>query len=255
MRRLCICLALALAAATGAPAASQDELHYTALGDSIATGYLVQDGYVDRYAAILTQTSGLSVTLYNLAQNGWSSGQLLNALRTNTTIQAAVGQADQITWNIGVNDWRNARSKYKSGKCGGKDNQDCLRSVVATFRANWSGIVSELLNRRGHAAVSLKTLDVFNPWSAADIGANVTADAKETGAARGDDFSVLDSYLAQINTHIHTTSTAAGILVGAAHAAFNGADGREDPRVKGYIGSDGLHPTELGHQVLADLLR
>jgi len=36
--------------------------------------------------------------------------------------------------------------------------------------------------------------------------------------------------------------------------AFNGTDHNEDPREKGYIGSDGEHASDRGQQVIADLL-
>ncbi|MFC2026324.1 hypothetical protein ACFLUC_03930, partial [Chloroflexota bacterium] len=36
--------------------------------------------------------------------------------------------------------------------------------------------------------------------------------------------------------------------------AFNGTNHDEDPREKGYIGSDGVHSSEEGQQVIADIL-
>jgi lysophospholipase L1-like esterase len=36
--------------------------------------------------------------------------------------------------------------------------------------------------------------------------------------------------------------------------AFNGVNHDEDPREKGYIGGDGVHTSEQGKQVIADLL-
>jgi lysophospholipase L1-like esterase len=37
--------------------------------------------------------------------------------------------------------------------------------------------------------------------------------------------------------------------------AFNGPNHDQDPRDKGYIGSDGMHTNETGQDIIADLLR
>jgi hypothetical protein len=39
------------------------------------------------------------------------------------------------------------------------------------------------------------------------------------------------------------------------YLAFNGLSQTEDPRLKGYIRKDGLHPTPLAVQVTVELLR
>lgn len=70
-----VCLSLARA---------QAQWKYTALGDSLATGYLATQGYVPRYQSGIQTDTGVGVALNNLGQNGWASGNLLNALRTNS---------------------------------------------------------------------------------------------------------------------------------------------------------------------------
>src|SRR5262249_10431534 len=140
---------------------AQEQWRYTALGDSLATGYLVQQGYVSLYNGYLQTDNGVTVTLYNLGQNGWTSGSFLNALRNDSVFQNAVLQADVITWDIGLNDFKNARASYLSRKCKGKDNQDCLRTAVATFKANWDGIRIEILSRRSVSNTIIRTVDIF----------------------------------------------------------------------------------------------
>src|SRR5215467_3899441 len=105
-------LTVAMLVVFGAPSTgwAQQVWDYTALGDSLATGYLAQAGYVPRYQAVLETDNSVSVTLYNLGQNGWTSGGLFNALETNATFQTAVSQAIVVTWDIGMNDFRNARA-------------------------------------------------------------------------------------------------------------------------------------------------
>ena len=70
--------------------ALQTEWKYAALGDSLATGYLAQSGYVSRYRDHVQTDTAVPVTLYNLGQNGATSARLLTLLRTDTVVQSAV---------------------------------------------------------------------------------------------------------------------------------------------------------------------
>ena len=228
---------------------------YTALGDSLATGYLAQSGYVARFSADLQTDFGAQVTLYNLGQNGYSSGNLLNALQTKAAFQADISAANVVTWDIGLNDFRNARQQYKNKKCRGKDNQDCLRAMLSSFTTNWNGIATEILTRRSTADTVIRAMDIYDPWTAADARANSTPDTYETGSARGNDFQVLEYYLDAMNSTIALSAMNDGFLVAPVHTLYNGSTGAEDPVAKGYIGSDGIHPTDLGHQAIADAFR
>jgi lysophospholipase L1-like esterase len=237
-------------------ATAQAQWRYTAMGDSIATAYTVTagGGYVPRYQGYIQSDTGSGVTLYNLGQNGWTSGRLLGALRMDPVFQSAVVQSEVVMWNVGINDMMSARNSYKNRKCGGTDNQDCLRSMVATFKANWDGLVGEVLVRRTTGDTIIRTMDIYNPWVKADRAKNTTADKSE-GAVRGNDFQVIKYYLDQMNAHVAASAAAHFIPCAQVHAAFNGASGDEDPIAKGLIGSDGLHPTDAGHKLIADLLR
>ena len=235
---------------------AQESWHHTALGDSLATAYSVTAGvgYVPRYQSYLQADTGVAVTLYNLGQNGWTSGSLLNALRTDSVFQSAVLQSEVVTWNIGINDLMNARNKYKNRKCGGTDNQDCLRSMVATFKSNWDGIISEILIRRYTTNTIIRTMDIYNPWVKTDVAKNTTADKNETNP-KGTDFQIIKYYLDQMNSHVAVSASAYLIPCAQVYAAFNGANGDEDPIAKGLVGSDSLHPTDAGHKLIATLLR
>ncbi len=56
---------------------------YTALGDSLASGVLAQEGYVARYATYTNQDTGSNINTINLGVPGWHSGDLLNAIQTD----------------------------------------------------------------------------------------------------------------------------------------------------------------------------
>ena len=231
-----------------------EPLGYTALGDSIATGYLAGAGYVSVYRDAIEADLAVDVNLYNLAQNGSTSGRLLNSLRTDPVFHSALAQSTVVTWNVGLVDLRNARTSYKNRKCGKTDNQDCLRMAVTTFISNWDNAVGEVLARRTTSDTIIRTIDVFNPWVAIDSRTNTFADSKEPPASRGTDLAVLKFYLDQMNEHIAASAAAHGIPLARVYLAFNGDTGTEDAAAKGYIGPDGIHPTEIGHAVIADLI-
>ena len=232
---------------------AQEQWRYTALGDSLATGILSFRGYVPRYRDYVRSDTGASVTLSNLGQNGWTSAELLNALQSNPDFQYSVAQSEVVTWDIGGNDLRAARSRYKAKTCGGSDNQDCLRITVAQFKSNWDAIAFAVTNYRLTSNTVIRTMDIYNPYVAADKKANTISDRIDGG----NDFVVFKRYLDEVNAHIAGTQERLGLAVPYAqvYRAFNGPSGTDDPKAKGYIAIDGLHPSDTGHRVIADLLR
>jgi lysophospholipase L1-like esterase len=225
-------------------------LAYTALGDSLATGVFAATGYVERYRAHVEADLKRPVSATNLGRNGWTSANLLNAIETNETFRTAVRDAQIISWNIGGNDLNHARSLYKSRQCGGADNQDCLRQVVATFKSNWNSIIGELLTLRNRTNTLMVTMDIYNPYVGADQASDTWAD--DGGQT---DFQVFYPYFQDANVHIHTSASANNVPVARVALAFNGSNGSENARSKGYIAGDGLHPNDTGHEVIAKALR
>ncbi len=223
---------------------------YTALGDSLATGFGAFNGYVPRYKDYTQADTGMSVSLTNLGQNGWTSADLLKALKTNRTFRNSVSRSQVVTWDIGGNDWLNVRDSYKAGTCGGTDNQDCLRSAIGTFKVNWDAIMTEILSLRSTSNTAIRTMDLYNPYVNEDTAADTWA---EDGGLN--DFLVFQPYIADANNYISATATNKNIPYAQVYLAFNGSAGDEDPSDKGYIGFDGLYPNDTGHRVIADLLR
>ena len=214
---------------------------YASLGDSLAAGALAQEGYVPRYAAYVNTDTGSNVTTLNLGIPGWHSGDLLNSLQNDPIVRNQVSGAEIVTWDIGGNDLANAHDSFVQGTCGGTDNQDCLRTAVATFESNWDAIVTELLKLRTPSKTILRTMDIYNPYVAVDTASGI--------------FTTIEPYLDQVNSHIQSNGQANGIPVAAVHQAFNGAAGTQDPGAVGLIAADGFHPNDAGHKVIADQLR
>ena len=85
------------------PAQAQTTWNYTALGDSLCYGLWAFPGnsYVSRYRNFVQTDYNVTANLTNQGVNGWTSTDLLNALRTNTSFRTSVMNAQVITWEIG----------------------------------------------------------------------------------------------------------------------------------------------------------
>jgi lysophospholipase L1-like esterase len=196
---------------------------------------------VGRYATYVNADTGANVNTINLGVPGWHSGDLLNAIQNDSNFHNQITGAEIVTFDIGGNDLADAHDSYNNQTCGGTDYQDCLRSAVSTFEQNWSAILTQLLSLRGTSNTIIRTMDLYNPYVAADM--------------QKGDFDTLEPYLDEVNNYIHSTAAANGIPVANVHQAFNGADGRSDPNTQGLLAVDGFHPNDAGHKVIADQLR
>ena len=194
--RLILVVVLLVGASQGTTLAAPASWDYVALGDSLATGYGAFKGYVPRYEAYIETDTTVAVTRTNLGRNGWTSSQLLSALRNDPTFRRATREAEIVTWNIGGNDLRAARKSYKQGTCGGLDNQDCLRAGVAKLETNWDAITAEVLELRSTKRTIVRTMDIYNPYIRTDI----VSDTWQKYDYGMNDFEVFKLYFDQVNS-------------------------------------------------------
>jgi lysophospholipase L1-like esterase len=248
--RLILVVVLLVGASQGTTLAAPASWDYVALGDSLATGFGAFKGYVPLYEAHVETDTGVAVTRTNLGQNGWTSSQLLSALRNDPTFRRATREAEIVTWNIGGNDLRAARNSYKKGTCGGADNQDCLRAGVAKLKTNWDAITAEVLELRATSNTIVRTMDIYNPY----VRTDTISDTWQNDGGMND-FQVFKRYVDQVNYHIATTSYTSGIPYAEVYLTFNGTTGDEDPKSMGYLSLYGVHPNNTGHRIIVDELR
>src|ERR687890_1870849 len=248
--RLILVVVPLVGASQGTTLAAPASWDYVALGDSLATGFGAFTGYVPRYEAHIETDTGVAVTRTNLGRNGWTSSQLLSALRSDPTFRRDTREAEIVTWNIGGNDLRAARNSYKKGTCGGADNQDYLRAGVAKLETNWDAITAEVLELRSTRNTIVRTMEIPNPYVRTD---KISDTWQNDGGMN--DFEVFKIYVDEVNYHIATTSYTTGVPYAQVYLAFNGPTGDEDPKSKGYLSFDGVHPNDTGHRIIADELR
>ncbi len=219
------------------PAPAQGPLQYAALGDSLATGAGADTSYVTEYAAWLREQAQVEVTVRNFAVDGWTSEQLLAAIRTDPSMREAVAAADVVTWNIGGNDLLAALALYLQGACGGADGQECLRAAVDRAAANGTAVLDELLRLRGGVSAGLRTLDLYLPFMEDPRVAPYLPE--------------LRPYLDGFNDRLRDAVRERGVAAANVSGAFHGAAGDDDPVASGLISPDGLHPSDRGHAVIA----
>ncbi|HEY7179972.1 MAG TPA: SGNH/GDSL hydrolase family protein [Blastocatellia bacterium] len=251
-KRFCLTLCgVLLATQFAAQRAQAASTLYTALGDSIGFGLFapIGDGYVPTYERFIEADTGASVSSINLSVPGWTSGDLLGAIRGNLLFRVSVAASPIVTINIGGNDLLGVRSSYKDRTCGGADNQDCLRAGVETFSANFNAIVAEVRSLRGSRNTIIRTMDIYNPYVNEDRAQDTWPNDQ------GNDFQVLKPYIEAVNSQIAATATARNIPYAKVYLAFNGPNGDMDPGDRGLIAFDGLHPNGSGHRLIAELLR
>lgn len=250
-------LGLLLVGATfiwGSSQPSQPTLFYTAMGDSIAAGYS-NDGrsYVGFFVINAEADTGFDVELINKTRNGWESEHLLDGLRSQT-FQTSIQNSSLVTWQIGGNDFIQARFQYQDGRCGGPDNQNCLRNVVVEVQANWEIIFDEILELRQPTRHLMRVIDIYNPFVEVDQNSDSWFRNEDCGKAVCSDFDVFKPYFDQINSQLETLAGEHNIPLVKVSLLFNGSNGDEDPGDKGYITFDGIHPNDRGHQAIAQLI-
>jgi lysophospholipase L1-like esterase len=216
---------------------------YTALGDSLAVGVggANSNGYVSLYAANCQTDTGNTITLNNLGMGGWTSSQLLAAVRADQSFRNSIANSQVVTVNIGSNDLIAAMQQFVFATCGGPDNQDCLRAAITLFKNNWDAIIAEILSLRNTNNTLIRTMNIYNP---------VVNLLRQQGALE-----VANFYIGQANDHIERTSEQNHIILANVFFAFNGANGETDPGSNGLLAGDNFHPNDNGYALIAALFR
>ena len=121
-------------------------------GDSIASGYGCDcENFVERYADLTRSTLNRHVTVSNLAFDGATTREDLDALSTHS-FAAPISAANVLVVMIGANDMGTSVDRYEADECGGPDNLACFKEQIDVTEAD----ITELLARI-HATGTLTT--------------------------------------------------------------------------------------------------
>jgi hypothetical protein len=116
---------------------------YVAIGDPVA------NGFVEFYAEHIEADLGVEVRVHNWCRSSQSSRVLLYLLRNDEKLRRDIREAEVVTFDVNAYDFASAENAYRHGKCGGPDNQDCLREVVASLKADFV-VIADLHRELGY---------------------------------------------------------------------------------------------------------
>lgn len=201
-----------------------------ALGDSISFGYNLGDNQAPSPKAfpyLIGKKEHLAVK--DLGVPGWTSTDLLNAVDSSTSMQAAVSGANVVTIEIGSNDLlQPATALLTNPSPTAADEQTLvseLTAAVGTIGQNVSQIIQQVETLNPNATIVL--YDIYDPIPASNALLYPLAE-KAIGAA---------------NLTLGTLALKDTIAVADAYDAFH-----NHPN---YILPNDVHPTVAGQQVLA----
>lgn len=200
----------------------------------------------ERYAFNLKRDTGSNIIYNSQGVKGEPSAHLLALLKQHH-LSGFLDNREVLSWDVGMSEYIGARSKYRLKSCGGPDNQDCLRDMVATWKTNWDGIISEITSARPSSTTIIRTHDFHNPY----ISYDKDRDTITTDTAPNDHL-ILKPYWQEMNEYSCQKAAEAGIGCAKISIIFNGEDGEMDPVAAGLIRPDGLHPSDEGYKLMAD---
>lgn len=216
--------------------------------NSDSTGW----GVAERFAKNIEQDTGRTVRVHNYASGGLPALSVLNALQSEPeavtrkgfeTLHADIAEAEVIVF------FGNPRGESsKGGVTGGMESciggtkapDDCTPEVYEPYTENLKAIYKEMLALRNGKPTAIRAVDFYNPIISRHRAHNTEVECTRCWEI--------------FNSAVRQAAEAYNIPLVSVYSAFNGSNHEEDPREKGYIGSDGIHASEQGQQAIADLL-
>lgn len=244
---LAVLLVVAAALPSEAETVKIRPLIYTALGDSIASGYKLsqnRNGYVSLFG------SYLSAQTTNLARVGLDSAGLLKLLGSDQVMMDQVKKSDIVTISIGGNDLLPIFSALQPSSpaslvtavqaISGSAMQQKFQAAVAHFGQNWDKIVAQVKKLAPHAQIVATTL--VDPYEGMVISVPVVA--------RFDLGSYADGYIRQINTVITGHAKSGQYAVADAYSLF--MQHKTDKLTNADLSKLDFdpHPNAAGHRLL-----
>jgi hypothetical protein len=237
----------AAATAAASPARTSPGWTMVTISDSALGKGRWQDDVVaaDAYAKWIEQDLGVRVTVHPFFYGGSTSGFVLQQIRSDPSLRAALQSADVILLTVPSGEGKDLcpwdAAGYRPAPGTPAEYRACGKQLAASYAANAAAIVDEIVAVRSPADALIRAIDrwdVFYPtYQAMGLG-TVTHDVSVA-----------------LNAGLTRAAAAHGIPVAQAHATFMGPDGTTDPVAAGDVQRDELHLTDQGITTLASLLR
>jgi hypothetical protein len=207
------------------------------------------------YAYQIEKDVGVKVVVEDFTAGGLSIGELLNALKNEEPIRyelhdlpTAISDAEVIVLEVAnpvgsimpENPEDFLPCDYSTGYLTGDPPKNCNPAAREQFVTDLKWIWGEIIRLRNGKPTIFRSMDLYMPW---------VSIWNEKGV-----------YLActrcweNLSYSLRIAAEAYHIPFVHRYDAFNGVNHDEDPQKKGYIQSDGTHPSDLGAQFTAELL-
>jgi lysophospholipase L1-like esterase len=222
------------------------------VGDSIAYNNPMAcpgcTGFVDRYAAAISEATGHPVKVENLSHlSGFQIDGLLEELKPDTYQSHALANADIIVIGIAHNDtaW-NRDDDPCDGPTGdipdwSRYNVSCAVEAAEIFRSKFENVFAQIVALRAGKPTIFRTINTYNFWFSLP-GVDLTPEA--TNATRD----ILDAW----NAMICKAAQENGFTCADIYHAFNGSNGlTPSPDL---IAKGNIHPSDKGNEVIARVL-
>ncbi len=219
---------------------------YTALGDSIASGYKLDnksDAYVTRYGRYLSASTS------NMAQVGLNSAGLIEKLSSDDKMKKQLARSDIVTISMGGNDLLPIFSSLKPSSPSGlmaavrtvtsnSMNTRCQKAI-SQFSDNWKKIVSQVHSLAPNARVIAVTL--INPYRGMKI---------DLALVHFDFGSYADQYVRKINDVIKKNASSGRYAVADGYSIFKKNASQKLTNADLSTFDFDPHPNAAGHALL-----
>jgi lysophospholipase L1-like esterase len=238
LQSLFLVLAMSLVfSSTGLAKSEVAKKSLVALGDSIPFGYNlgVNNDHPSKLAYPYIMGNQADLRVRDLAEPGWTTDQLLTALRSDEKFRQAVGHADYITMSIGNNDLLGALRR------GGGDPVAVQMQLAQTLPTLLDNLDKTVAAIRGLTDAPIVIYNIYNPFQLTDQPLNsLSAYLLNNPDPRQMD--VNDLYA--MHTAILNMSYG-NVHLADAYSAF-GNSGQ-------YVRVGDIHPTTDGQAILAEV--
>ena len=156
----------------------------TALGDSVVSGTNCACApFVQRYAELAAQSTGVTVKVTNLGVPGLTSTGLTARLAGEPETRGSVAGSDIVLVTIGANDLAPALTEWQRDAC----NLSCFTQVLPTIGDNIGAAVQQIYRLRSGRATEILFTDYWNVFLdgqvAGGAGKRLPADQRRSDPA------------------------------------------------------------------------
>lgn len=218
--------------------ATDNTTFMTVLGDSIASGYGLEDTSKS-YATLISAEK--SYDHINEAVPGYTTTDLLNQVKTTDSVRQSIKESDLIAISIGGNDiirlLQNADLMTLLDIMQNGTEAKAVKTAVATATSNLENLYTELRSLNAEAVIIFQTQ--YNPLYANEQYKSYAAIADNLAPAYAELFNAL-------------AESREKVYIADVYTAFD--QYYEEEGSYDVIHPDGIHPSEKGHALIAEVL-